>query len=376
MRGGITALVAILFISWLSPLAATTYLVLPDGTGDFPTIQAAIDAATDGDVIELGDGTFRGAGNHPLQLTEDLIIRSTSGDPDRCIIDCEGSASAHSLGLAVWPSAPSTAMIQGLSVVHGYGESHGGVWCGASVSFVDCVFADNTIEYSYGGGGVYCQGCAPTFIGCRFERNRSVNYGGGGILVYYGGPVRFDGCVFAQNAAGLGAGGCGVVQGSAEFSDCLFLGNMAQSGGAAGAGDGGSMTMDRCTVVGNSAGGLCAWSDALLAATNTIVAWNTGGVGICCSASSSVNLTCCDIFGNEGGDWVGCIADYAGIDGNICLDPLLCDWQGGDLHLQLGSLCAPEYNPACGLIGALPVGCGQTPVGTTTWGRIKAAFLK
>ena len=31
----------------------TTYVVNPEGTGDFPTIQAAIDAAQDGDVNSL-----------------------------------------------------------------------------------------------------------------------------------------------------------------------------------------------------------------------------------------------------------------------------------------------------------------------------------
>ena len=40
--------------------AAETYVVTPDGTGDFPTIQTAIDAAGDGDIIELTDGTFTG----------------------------------------------------------------------------------------------------------------------------------------------------------------------------------------------------------------------------------------------------------------------------------------------------------------------------
>ena len=33
------------------PVTATTYVVAPDGSGDFPTIQAAIDATVNGDVI-------------------------------------------------------------------------------------------------------------------------------------------------------------------------------------------------------------------------------------------------------------------------------------------------------------------------------------
>jgi hypothetical protein len=47
----------------LAPVAATEiYAVRPDGIGDFPTIQAAINAAHDGDVIVLAEGTFSSPG--------------------------------------------------------------------------------------------------------------------------------------------------------------------------------------------------------------------------------------------------------------------------------------------------------------------------
>ncbi len=46
-----------------SSAIATTYTISPDGTGDFPTVQAAVNAAADGDIIELTDGTFTGDGN-------------------------------------------------------------------------------------------------------------------------------------------------------------------------------------------------------------------------------------------------------------------------------------------------------------------------
>ena len=45
----------------LATAAAETYLINPEGTEDFPTIPAAIDALVDGDVIELTDGTFTSA---------------------------------------------------------------------------------------------------------------------------------------------------------------------------------------------------------------------------------------------------------------------------------------------------------------------------
>ena len=39
----------------VSSSLAATYVVNPDGTGDLPTIQAAINAALGGDIIELTD---------------------------------------------------------------------------------------------------------------------------------------------------------------------------------------------------------------------------------------------------------------------------------------------------------------------------------
>src|SRR5690606_37310840 len=70
-RGGREPMVTIRFvvplmlaaIAAVPELASTAvYVVQPDGAGDFLTIQAAVDAAVDGDAIELANGTLRGPG--------------------------------------------------------------------------------------------------------------------------------------------------------------------------------------------------------------------------------------------------------------------------------------------------------------------------
>jgi hypothetical protein len=109
-------------------------------------------------------------------------------------------------------------------------------------------------------------------------------------------------------------------------------------------------------------------------ADRTIVAFGTTGEAVRCDGTTTVALSCCDVFGNEGGDWVGSISDQYGINGNISADPLFCNPGIGDFTLHANSPCAPDSNPDCGLIGAWPVGCADTPVETTTWGAIKAIY--
>ena len=87
-------------------------------------------------------------------------------------------------------------------------------------------------------------------------------------------------------------------------------------------------------------------------------------------------VSCTDIHGNEGGDWTGFIADQYPENGNLCEAPLFCNPTLHDFSIAAESPCAPfsEPNPECDLIGAWPVGCGETPATGRTWGAIKALF--
>ncbi len=390
-----SAIVAVILLALASPFSwATVYVVTPDGTGDYPTIQAAIAAAVDGDVIELASGTFRGSGNRDIDYgSKAITVRSVSGDPTSCIIDCEGSPSEPHRGFRFWYGASPAAVLQGVTVTHGYVDLDGGgaVRCYASVvSVMDCIFADNTsVDGEYGGGAggaVMCGQCSLVLTNCRFEGN-TADYAGGGLRVLYGGSVRLDHCTFVGNVSLHNrGGGCAVgdlIMGelSAEFADCVFSGNSAEVGGGLCFGGGLTASLDRCTITGNvvTQGGASVHVDAddgpaNITLGNTIVAFSLGGEAVGCDAGSSATLTCCDVFGNSGGDWVGCLDGQLGIGGNICEDPLFCGPGSEDFTLHADSPCAPEHNPECGLIGAWPVGCEETPVERTTWGGIKALF--
>jgi hypothetical protein len=74
------------------------------------------------------------------------------------------------------------------------------------------------------------------------------------------------------------------------------------------------------------------------------------------------NIACCDIWGNEGGDWVGRLEPYLGTAGNISADPRACTPvpEQGPFGLEATSPCAPGQNAGCGRIGGWPVGCGES----------------
>lgn len=57
---------------------------------EYFTIQKAIDAASPLDVVIVADGTWKGTGFKNLDVKL-ITVRSENG-PEKCIIDCEGSA--------------------------------------------------------------------------------------------------------------------------------------------------------------------------------------------------------------------------------------------------------------------------------------------
>lgn len=406
-----------------SRVSAATFVVLPDGSGDYPNIQAAIDAARDGDVIRLGYGRFRGGGNRDLHYDGKAItIRSQSGHPETCIIDCEGGSTNITRGFLFDGEGPAS-VLQDVTIENGFVDDAGLPFddcsggaaiflngasptftnvtirhCGAfaaggvmirsgSPRFTRCRFIDNA---SCGGGGGYCFEGSPEFIECLFEDNAPLQ-SGGGFTINGAELVTFTDCIFRNNRClhcGWG-GGLGLARTTAVITGCTFVGNRTYgSGDGRGARnctgwdlDGGGsrdceggaigvsnahVIINRCTIVGNIAPsgggiGIDAWaSDAsIVEVTNTIIAFNQEGGAFTCSLPyDQVSIHCTDIYGNVGGDWSDCISGMQDLHHNLSADPLFCDLGAGDFTIDSGSPCATENSGGCWLIGAWPVGCG------------------
>jgi len=88
---------------------------------------------------------------------------------------------------------------------------------------------------------------------------------------------------------------------------------------------------------------------------NVIATSSTTGHGVF-GGVSGIDVTCCDVWNNAGGDYGGVLPDQTGLNGNIAVDPMFCDPANSDLRLSPDSPCIDTSG--CGRIGALGPGCG------------------
>ena len=108
-----------------------------------------------------------------------------------------------------------------------------------------------------------------------------------------------------------------------------------------------------------------------------IVAFSGSGAAVAGDGTLDFSVSCSDVYGNIGGDWVGPIQDESGVNGNFRLDPAFCAYLNSSdpYALRDDSPCAPGNNPACGIVGARPVGCeSAAQASLCTWGAIKSLF--
>ncbi|MGD9547122.1 MAG: right-handed parallel beta-helix repeat-containing protein [Candidatus Krumholzibacteriia bacterium] len=362
------------------PAISAEQTVRPDGSGDRPTIQAALDAAADGDLIRLAPGVYGGPGNLDLDFRGKAVtLLGDEEAPETCVLDL-GTAPAGTAGRAFFFHTFETraSQVRGLAMIRGDVPAHpesqglgGAVLClGASPTFAACLFREN---WALNGGAVAIQNGAPLFRDCRFQQNSAEI---GGAVFSNPGDPGFSGSTFAGNTAARG-GGLSAMGGTVKVSGCVFYANSATQGGAVAADRSAILILESSLLDNNFAsfGGAVFVQSAAVEVRRSTLAWNSAGSGggihlgagaqaslrhtlitggvrgaaFGAEGSATLDVACSLVWGNAGGDWTGPAAHLAATAGNLELDPQLQDPDARDFRPRPGSPCPIQE---CGAIGA------------------------
>jgi predicted outer membrane repeat protein len=290
---------AALSAAWCSSAMAAQLLV----PSQYSTIQAAINAASNGDEVVVADGTYSGTGFENMDFNGKAItVRSANGALN-CILSYKGEVRAFHFH----NGEGSNSVVAGFTIegAFAYQEDGGAILCeSAGPTIQDCIFLGNTatkggaIASFYGditvtdchfedndasdGGAIYCEDDSSTISGCTFYGNNGSQTGGILIVDNYYSPLDatalISGCAFEANTS-VDAGsaiksddchsitivdctfdannGAAVYNsgGDVAIEGCAFSDNQDFNwGGAIFSGYGASVTIDDCRFADNSGG--------------------------------------------------------------------------------------------------------------------------
>ncbi len=199
----------IVFILLSVLLSAQTITVKQDGTGDFTTIQAAVDSAQNGDTVLVWPGTY----------VENIEIRSksitlgsltlTTGNESyeyQTIID--GNKTGSCIKTWNWNNN-GKIIINGFKIVNGTGSNCGSI-CGGgifieytNINILNCYISHNTIKAH--GGGIYVYNSSAFLSNVTITQNQAYDAGGGIYITE--GNIEFDSvnrCNIYENYASIG----------------------------------------------------------------------------------------------------------------------------------------------------------------------------
>lgn len=373
---------AMLLVTSFRPTALATVRYVPR---DYPKIQAAVNAAGDGDEIVIAQGTYF----ENLSISRALVLRST--EPTLPGVVQTTIINGNQAGSTVVLSGCSTKTLSGLTITNGLGPCGyaGGITIrGSSASISGCIINAN---HGHSAGGIYLDRQSEAILaGCTISGNTSDSAGGGLCDDSDGDGLRVTNSLITGNLAGASGGGIAcrrdsrtvvtncIIGGNTALGDgggvflysslditlsgCLLAGNSAVQGGGIWSKDS-NLTVHQCTVADNYAqqgGGLYAWSVSYsdsVDLTRSIFWGNTAGLGpqIALDGSADAPLedftvSCSDLQDASmylyvgSGNW-----QVTFQPGNISADPLFADpggpdgnpatWADNDYHLQAGSPC-------------------------------------
>ena len=216
---------------------------------DYATIQAAVDASSNGDEIIVAPGTYTSTqDDHVVDTLGKAITLRSSGGPDVTIIDGQNARR----GITCNNLETNATVIEGFTITNGTGSgSGGGIFCGnGNITITGCTISGNLANNV--GGGIYCGfNSNPTIIGCTISGNTASNSGGGILCADISNPTITD-CTISGNTAYYGGGIWCADNSSPTITGCMISGNAADDGGGIRCNNS-SPTITGCTISGNTA---------------------------------------------------------------------------------------------------------------------------
>jgi hypothetical protein len=272
---------------------------------DQPTIQAAIDAAADGDTILVAPGTYQ----ESIDFKAKTLTLQSMGGPAVTIIEGQGLNPTVSFGSAQGPES----LLTGFTIQHGAGSTGAGIVVNqGSPRIVGNVIANNGQGSSSFGSGISGGSSSPDIEQNIFQNNSCDSQFLSGVVSF----INVSSPTIASNV---------FVNNPCRAIDMtLPAGSFPQ--------------VINNTIIGNS-GGIRV--DARIPTSqqiyeNNILVNNTIGLEVDFgSTANNPTWKNNDVFGNAT-EYSG-IADLTGTSGNISMDPLFVNFASSDFHLQAGS---------------------------------------
>ena len=264
----------------------TDVYVYPDGSGDYPTLEAAVTDVGPGTTIHLSPGTFQLA----RQVVIERSVTLAGAGMTQTVVSWSGEGAALSVRDA------AEVGVDGIHFSHqGSQASNTVVVDGAEVGFSDCRFTGGVHKdpANEGGSGLYVMGASTVeVVDCKADGNDM-----GGVEVY------------GSSSAAISRTDC-----SGNDDGVLFW-------------EDSSGTVEDCTCRDNVFSGVGAYDRADVAVRGSTCAGNGDGISFFDQSGGSASGNTCS--GNEYGIYVGDDATPT-IGQNLLIDNLTdyYDWRG------------------------------------------------